>query len=135
MKKFISVFNPTGICELKMELLVKNWKDNFSVYISDSSEIKEWRFAVDGKKGGSAKVTISDLQAMELIERLGLSEIKPPMFNNRIYRTKSFIQAEIVRGNEQLKENLIERNILNRNLIALKSAIAFEINNNLLSNK
>lgn len=135
MKKFIKVFNHTGICELKVDLLVKCWKDNFSVYISDSSENKEWRFAIDGKKGGSAKITISDVQAMELIERLGLYEIKTPMFNTRIYRTKSFIESEIVRGNEQLKENLIERNILNRNLIALKSAVVFEHDKNLPNNK
>lgn len=121
MKQFLNTFQETGICELKVGLLIKKWKDNFSIYTSDN---KEYRFAIDGKKGRCSRVTISEEQAVEIIKSIGLLEIKSPVFNSaRTFRNKSFIENAINKTNEQIRENVMENNFLNRHLKSLTLAI------------
>lgn len=119
MKSLIKTFQETGSCELDIKKVIKKWKDNFAI----SQYHKEFTFIVFLKNGNTKlKVKITEEQANELITELNLGKIKSTTFKHaNTFRTKDFIQSEILRlteiqANKERELDLIENIIISYQL-------------------
>ncbi len=112
MKKgIIAEFNLTGICILNLKKLVKLWDDRYCI----TQYGKEYRLVYQPKlnKEEFCKVTISEEQALQIIEMSQLIPIKSSMFKTATtWRSISNVTAEKQRLEKLVKEKRFELGIL-----------------------
>ena len=79
MNNIIIEFNETGLCLIDIDKVVKGWTEKCSI----SRWHNEYKLIrIKYKKVVALKVNISEKQAKELINKLGLVEIKSATFTN-----------------------------------------------------
>ena len=121
MKKLITKFEETGICEVDTEKVSKAWTNKFSIsqYHEKFTLVKQYR----GEN--CAKVQIAENQANEIIEKLKLLPIQSGLFRHaKTYRTESNIISEMERIQKIQTEKQNELGVINSIINEFKSALA-----------
>lgn len=109
MKKFIINFQETGICEVNVSKLVKDWSNKFSI----SQFNDKYTLVKQGKGERHAKVEISEAQALEIIKEAKLLKIQSSLFKSgKTYKSKGNILSEISRLSSIIEEKSSEVTVL-----------------------
>lgn len=101
-KSLIKNYAETGPCELDIEEVIKQWNDKFVIFLHKSNPVlgdgDQYRLIVYkrlGREATNLKVTITPEQAIELINRLELKEVKDSIFILAShFKTRDCIQRE-----------------------------------------
>lgn len=99
MSELVTKFSDTGICEVDIEKVKEAWDNKF--------HISQWhdQYRLLQQKG--CKLTISEAQALQIIESIKLLPIKSSFFRNAItWRSESNIVSEIERLEKMLKDKM-----------------------------
>lgn len=81
--KLIKVFNETGICEVDVNEVCKQWSNDFAIsQWRDEYTLCKFDPSADNFTKTSLKVKISKQQAKELIVELDLIPEQSPVFNS-----------------------------------------------------
>jgi len=119
-EKLITDYQQTGICTIDVEKVCKAWTDKFiiSQYHDEYSLIKFLR----GEN--KYRVSISKDQALEVINKAELAQVKSDLFKYAwTYKKAGFIQSEIIRLNEILKEERMKVSFIESSIIQLEQAL------------
>jgi hypothetical protein len=119
MKKLITKFQTTGICEVDVNKVVDAWTHKFMI----SKYHEQYTLIRFGRGQNRAKVEISPKQAMEIIAGAKLLPIKDSLFvHATTYRSESNILSEIERFKEIEKEKISEVRVISSVLSQYKQA-------------
>lgn len=75
MKEYITDFKYTGECAVNVDSICKDWNDLFNIFTwLNMNDITEYTLVIykKNKRGIKTKVRISELQALEIINKLKL---------------------------------------------------------------
>lgn len=120
MKKLITDFQTTGICQVNVNKVIKAWTHKFAILKYHDN----YKLYKKGRGQNCAKVEISELQAKQIIEALKLKEIKDSMLvHARTYKSIEAIDYEIERLQGLCDEKMREVSVLNEVIKAYIEAI------------
>lgn len=122
--KYIKEFNQTGICILDTKKVIKDWYNAFFIatYIRSESD-KTYTFVIDRKRF-SLKVSISEQQALEIVNALGLIHVKSTALRSAgVYRSKENILCELERITKIKHEKEFELKTIERVIFELELAL------------
>ncbi len=104
MDELIKVFNETGNCEVDVAKVAAAWNDKFSIsQYNDKYRLIE---QIELFKESAYKINISKEQALEIIDKAKLLQIRSTFFRNTsTWRSKSNIISEISRFEQLLVDN------------------------------
>jgi len=125
MHKWFAKYQDTGICEVNIDKVLKDWNDKCSIYQWEQKFTLHKRGR--GKESVAFKAEISYEQAMQIIKRQGLLKVQDSTFRSAsIYKTPSFLQSEIKRLSEIRIERLSELRVLNEVVLSYQNAAKVE---------
>lgn len=123
MKKIVTKFNKTGACEIDINLVKKQWNNQFTILQYDE-KYTLIKYRKNSKGCVNLKVLISSEQAQELITELDLKCIEDSVFKKaKSYKKSDFILSEIKRLQDILDEKLVECNVIDKIISSFLNAI------------
>lgn len=125
MEELIKEFKETGPCLVDVEKVVSAWNNKFSIsQYGDKYTLVE---QIELYKEEHYKVVITEEQAIQIIEKAGLLQIKSTIFlKASTWRSKSNIISEIERFEKILNEEKLtqpEYRVLRSELQSYKQAL------------
>lgn len=100
MSKYIQEFNRIGNSVVNVDLICKDWNNQFSIQLWKNDTEEKYTFLVKGKRRYKilCKTQISKEQAMDIIQKLDLILVKSGLLRSAgSYYSKEFIKSEIDR--------------------------------------
>lgn len=126
MSKYIKEFNQTGNSIVNVELICKDWNNQFSIatWVNDSEE--KFTFIVNRKRGNTrlCKTQISKEQAFKIAENLNLIHVRDTTFRSAgSFCSKEFINHEIDRITKIKHQKQLEISLLSQVLFKYERAL------------
>lgn len=125
--KYLIEFNQTGISTVNVDLIAKDWSDKFVISQYSPPDKKPDIFRIHiTKRNNNLKTLISKEQALEIINKCKLVEIKSSMFaSGKAFYNMSYVESAynkfikretelldelaMIRGSKYIYENAIDK--------------------------
>lgn len=104
-KKYIKEFRLTGELEVFTDLVCEDWDSGFSLLLwKNQKETRYTLLKIGGSKTPELESIISEEQALEMIERLKLLNVKGSIFSSgSSFHTRKYIEIKIEEFYEKLQ--------------------------------
>lgn len=109
--KYITNFQQVGCSTINVDLVCKDWNDNFSISVWIDDNIEKYTFIINNKRNSknNIKTLITKEQTLEVVNRLNLVYVKSTIFKRgATYLSKKYVESKIETFTKLKEEKEVE---------------------------